>query len=98
MRVDDNDPPQLTFANVHAISDSEIRLDMRLDEVGTVYCNSFTPATITVTDTMIGTTFSSLTGSLSSLGYYPASITVTGLSQSTLYHIFCYTVDDEVPT
>jgi hypothetical protein len=98
MRVDDNDFPQLTFANVHAIGETAVRVDVRLDEAGTVYCAPFVTSTSAVTDAMIGTSFSATTGALTSFGYYPASMDVTGLTHSTTYHIFCYTVDDEIPT
>ena len=30
--------------------------------------------------------------------YYPASMDLTGLTTETTYNIFCYSIDDEIPT
>jgi hypothetical protein len=98
MRVDDNDAPMVTFANVHAVEQDVIRIEMRLDEPGTVYCKAFSTSINSATTTDIGTTDSATTGSLSNAGYYPASMDLTGLTTETTYNIFCYSIDDEIPT
>ncbi|CAJ1402439.1 unnamed protein product [Effrenium voratum] len=94
-------PPVMTMVSAHGISESTVRVTLRLDESGTSFCQAFADGgsgqKLAVTLSEIGASFSGIAVLSSTLGYAEMEVDVSGLSAKTYYSVFCYAQDTEQP-
>eukprot|EP00928_Gymnodinium_smaydae_P010937 TRINITY_DN14116_c0_g3_i2.p2 TRINITY_DN14116_c0_g3~~TRINITY_DN14116_c0_g3_i2.p2 ORF type:complete len:1544 (+),score=343.05 TRINITY_DN14116_c0_g3_i2:230-4861(+) len=111
-------PPRITVVSMYGISETVIRVTIRLDESGTTYCRAYPTASFspvsqggddvpTLNDCTACTTeikSTTLPNFVGSSTYDPKSrfaeheVDVTGLTDKTMYWVYCYSHDIEIPT
>jgi len=110
-------PPQITIVSMYGISESVIRVTVRLDESGTTYCRAYASATFNPVSqggsdvpTMVDCVAcvneiksDSDPNFVGSSAYDPVrkyaehEVDVTDLVDKTMYWVYCYSLDDEIP-
>ncbi|CAE7397025.1 PEPD [Symbiodinium pilosum] len=100
LSTQDTTPPVLTIVSAESPISSDIRIKVRMDEPGTVYCNSFQAGTAYGTPTFAsvsGGGFQSYVGfpllSPNSPINTNVEVVVSGLNEFTLYDTYCAAVD-----
>ncbi|CAE6973255.1 PEPD [Symbiodinium sp. CCMP2592] len=100
LSTQDTTPPVLTIVSAESPISSDIRIKVKMDEPGTVYCNSFQSSTAYGTPTfasVAGGGFQSYVGfpllSPNSPVNTNVEVVVSGLNELTLYDTYCAAVD-----